>query len=320
TPHDFVFGRSLGEGSFSTVVEGFEPLTNKYFAVKILDKQHLMRENKTATAITEKDALHRLHRHPFIVKLHYTFQDASSLYFVIDLATNGELLGFIRKHGSLSERAARFYTAELIDALEYMHAKGVIHRDVKPENCLLAQNMHLKITDFGSAKLITSKDGEGMQRRQRASSFVGTAEYVSPELLSNKPVDKECDFWAVGCILFQMISGKPPFKGSTEYLTFQKVMKLDYSFPENFPQEARSLIEKLLVLEPSERLGHVNEDDIRQHVFFTSLDATDKDRFTWTELHNQIPPPMESGIVQPPSQSSSNQPNWNDFIAKANAA
>ena len=125
--------------------------------------------------------------HPGIIRLYATFNDSTSLYFVLDLARNGELLGFIRKCGSLDLISARYYAAQLVDTLEFMHDRGVIHRDLKPENILLDDDMRIRITDFGSAKLI-GKNGSTVAEEGKKRSFVGSADFVSPEVLRNEPV------------------------------------------------------------------------------------------------------------------------------------
>ncbi|KAJ2320968.1 3-phosphoinositide dependent protein kinase-1, partial [Coemansia sp. RSA 2681] len=184
---DFDFGNTLGEGSYSTVVEATERASGRVFAAKILDKRHIIKEKKIKYVNIERDILQALH-HPFIVRLHYAFQDSQSLYFVIDLAANGELLSWIRKLGGLAEECARFYLAEIILAVEYMHMERTLHRDLKPENILLGSDMHILITDFGTAKMFPKGETD-----QRANSFVGTAEYVSPELLTEKSADRNSD-------------------------------------------------------------------------------------------------------------------------------
>ena len=124
--------------------------------------------------------------HPGIIRLYSTFNDSTSLYFVLDLARNGELLGFIRKYGSLDLDSARYYSAQLLDTLEFMHERGVIHRDLKPENILLDNEMRIKITDFGSAKLLDQEGGSSAEGGKKRS-FVGSADFVSPEVLRNDP-------------------------------------------------------------------------------------------------------------------------------------
>jgi 3-phosphoinositide dependent protein kinase-1 len=313
---DFVFGRTLGEGSYSTVVLGTDRQTLKEYAVKILDKKHIIKEKKIKYVNIEKDTLNRLIEHPGIVRLYYTFQDSSSLYYVLDVASGGELLGVLKKIGSFDEECTRFYGAEILDAIEHMHNRGVIHRDLKPENVLLDDKMHIKITDFGTAKLLpdprkpkettpydpASQDEEST----RARSFVGTAEYVSPELLTDKNACKASDLWAFGCIIYQLLTGRPPFKAGNEYQTFQKIVSLDYEFPPGFPPAARDLVERLLVLDPQRRLSI---EHIKNHEFF---DGIQWGRGLWKmkapRLKPYITPTQEPTLIKLNGYSSSPQP------------
>ncbi|MCJ1380876.1 pkb-activating kinase-like protein [Xylographa soralifera] len=281
---DFHFGRTLGEGSYSTVLAATDRETNKEYAIKVLDKRHIIKEKKVKYVNIEKDTLNRLTDHPGVVRLYYTFQDERSLYFVLDIASGGELLGVLKKLTTFDEECTRFYGAQILDTIDYMHSRGVIHRDLKPENVLMDDQMHVKITDFGTAKILD------MPKRQRAASdattiplpgdpldgsednratsFVGTAEYVSPELLTDKNACKASDLWAFGCIIYQLLAGRPPFKAGNEYQTFQKIVALDYSFPQGFPPVARDLVERLLVLDPSRRL---TIEHIKNHEFFDGI-------------------------------------------------
>ncbi|KAM0718448.1 hypothetical protein Q7P37_005518 [Cladosporium fusiforme] len=254
---DFNFGRTLGEGSYSTVLAATDRQNLKEYAIKVLDKRHIIKEKKVKYVNIERDTLNRLTDHPGVVRLYYTFQDERSLYFVLDLASGGELLGVLKKMGTFDVECARFYAAEILDSIAYMHSKGVIHRDLKPENVLLDRDMHVKITDFGTAKILKNESKQNGTNNanngdtpgdptdgfetDRAVSFVGTAEYVSPELLRDKNACKSSDLWAFGCILFQLIAGRPPFKAANEYLTFQKILSLEYTFPDGFPEVARDL-------------------------------------------------------------------------------
>lgn len=275
---DFSFGRVLGEGSYSTVMLATDRQTLKEYAIKILDKKHIIKEKKIKYVNIEKDTLNRLTEHPGIIRLYYTFQDSSSLYYVLDMASGGELLGVLKKIGSFNEECTRFYGAQILDAIEHMHDRGVIHRDLKPENVLLDDQMHIKITDFGTAKLLPDpreprdpnkpQDYIGELESNRAKSFVGTAEYVSPELLTDKSACKASDLWAFGCIIYQLLTGRPPFKAANEYLTFQKIVALEYEFPPGFPPAAKDLIERLLVLDPQRRLSI---EHIKNHEFFDGI-------------------------------------------------
>lgn len=280
TVKDFEFGKDIGEGSYSTVVLATDKLTNTKYAVKILDKRHIIKEKKVKYVNIEKHALNRLSGCPGIISLFFTFQDKHSLYFVLDYAANGELLGIIKQYGTLNEECTRHFGAQMLDAIQYMHDNGVIHRDIKPENVLLDDKFRIQITDFGTAKLLErTKNGETGEEEDypvdvRAKSFVGTAEYVSPELLESKYCGKPGDIWAFGCILYQLIAGKPPFKATNEYLTFQKITKLQYAFSAGFPLVLRDLIKQVLVLQPSRR---ATISQIKKHHFFHGINFDDSD-------------------------------------------
>lgn len=313
---DFNFGRTLGEGSYSTVIAATDRQTLREYAIKVLDKRHIIKEKKVKYVSIEKDTLNRLTDHPGIVRLYYTFQDEKSLYFVLDLASAGELLGVLKRMTTFDEECTRFYGAQILDAVDYMHSRGVIHRDLKPENVLLDESMHVKITDFGTAKILdppppkpkdTMNGANGAHipfpgdpldpvDNNRANSFVGTAEYVSPELLTNKAACKASDLWAFGCIIYQLLAGRPPFKAANEYQTFQKIVNLEYEFPPAFPPVARDLVERLLVLDPAKRLSL---EHIKNHEFFAGI--------TWGKglwkqkaprLRSYVPPAQEANLIK----------------------
>jgi 3-phosphoinositide dependent protein kinase-1 len=304
---DFSFGRVLGEGSYSTVYLATDRQTLREYAVKVLEKRHIIKEKKIKYVNIEKNTLNRLTEHPGIVRLYYTFQDETSLYYVLDLCSGGELLGVLKKTGTFDEECTRFYGAQILDSVDYMHSRGVIHRDLKPENVLLDDKMHIKITDFGTAKLLPDpRDPRSTQQvidalqgdpgQQRAASFVGTAEYVSPELLMEKISGKPSDIWAFGCIIFQLLAGRPPFKGNSEYLTFQKIVNLEYQFPDGFPPAARDLVERCLVIDPDRRL---TVEHIRNHEFFDGqMFGKDLWRTKAPRLRPYIPPAEEPHIIQ----------------------
>ncbi len=303
---DFSFGRVLGEGSYSTVFFATDRQTLREYAVKVLEKKHIIKEKKIKYVNIEKNTLNRLTDHPGIVRLYYTFQDEASLYYVLDLCNGGELLGVLKKTGTFDVECTRFYGAQILDAIAYMHSRGVIHRDLKPENVLLDDQMHIKITDFGTAKLLPdpreprppedSAGQDGSQEDKRNASFVGTAEYVSPELLTEKAVGKPSDLWAFGCIIYQLLVGRPPFKAGTEYLTFQKIVGLEYEFPAGFPPAARDLVERCLVLDPARRL---TVEHIKNHEFF---DGQQFGKELWRakapRLRPYVPPAQEPHIIQ----------------------
>uniref|UniRef100_A0A673XR61 3-phosphoinositide-dependent protein kinase 1 n=1 Tax=Salmo trutta TaxID=8032 RepID=A0A673XR61_SALTR len=304
-PEDFKFGKILGEGSFSTVVLARERATAKEYAIKILEKRYIMKENKAQYVKRERDVMSNLD-HPFFVKLYFTFQDDEKLYFGLSYAKNGELLKYIRKIGSFDETCTRFYSAEIVCALEYLHEKGIIHRDLKPENILLSEDMHIQITDFGTAKQL-SADG----KQARANSFVGTAQYVSPELLTEKSACKSSDLWALGCIIYQLVAGLPPFRAGNEYLIFQKIIKLEYEFPEKFFPKAKDLVEQLLSLDPSKRIGCEEMggyEPLMGHPFFETI--------SWGDLHVQTPPKLTPYLPAMSEDDEDCYGNYDDLLSQ----
>ncbi|KAL6930363.1 uncharacterized protein HGUI_01551 [Hanseniaspora guilliermondii] len=268
---DFKFGQEIGDGSFSRVLlaTSIHNPSEKY-AIKVLSKSYLVKQNKVKYVNIEKMALQRLNKLDTVVKMFFTFQDQSSLYFVLEYAPYGDFLSIMKEYGTLSEECTKYYSAQIIDAIEDLHKAGIIHRDIKPENILLDANRRIKLTDFGTAKILEKDEKTGSyDLLTRSKSFVGTAEYVSPELLNDSYTDYKCDIWAFGCILFQMIAGKPPFKASNEYLTFQKVQKLQYAFSAGFPTVIRDLVKRILLKQPEKRL---EIKDIKTHMFYNDVD------------------------------------------------
>ncbi|KAL0270509.1 UNVERIFIED_CONTAM: hypothetical protein PYX00_007900 [Menopon gallinae] len=291
--NDFIFGKLIGEGSFSTVYLAKDIHTNKEYAIKVCRKSHIIREKKVEHIKREKEILSLLSckskvTAPFFVKLYCTFQDKIRLYFALSYAKNGELLSHINKVGSFDTACTKFYSAEILHALEHMHSLGIVHRDLKPENILLDEKMHIQITDFGSAKIIRQEEetSEGSAVLQRRNSFVGTAQYISPELLTDtSECTRSSDLWAFGAIIYQMVAGLPPFRSNSEYLIFKQIKNLDYDFPDGFCACAKDLVQRLLVVDPMKRLGAEDGEtylSIRTHPFFNGID--------FETLYKQTPP------------------------------
>ncbi|KAI9259248.1 kinase-like domain-containing protein [Helicostylum pulchrum] len=303
---DFDYGDILGEGSYSTVLIGKDKRTGKQYAVKRLDKAHIVKNNKVKYVMIERDALSRMN-HPGIVKLYWTYKDNRSLYFVLDLARSGELYTYVRRLAPFDLETAKFYAAEILLAIEHIHERGVIHRDIKPENILLDDSMHIKVTDFGSAKIIDENNQQEGEDTAGTRSFVGTAEYVSPELLRSDRVSKEADMWAFGCVIYQMLSGKSPFKAPTDYLIFQKIKNLEYVMPDEFPSAAKDIIQKLLTSDPEQRFGSQTLGGIqamKDHPFFDGVD--------WENIFNLTAPPLKERLEEEAKKHPIVQPKF-DF-------
>lgn len=298
---DYQFGTRIGEGSYSTVYLAVDLYNKKTYAVKVLSKKHIVQEDKIKYVNIEKTALHRLgQQHPGIVQLYYTFQDELKLYFVLDFAEYGELLSIISKFGSLLEAVLKFYMLQILDAVKFIHLKGIIHRDLKPENILVGYDFNLKMTDFGTAKLLGTENDEPQERInydnvsgeapettiERKGSFVGTAEYVPPELLKHNACGFETDVWAIACILYQFFNGLPPFKGSTEYLTFEKIIHVDYTYKRQMPNLVKEIIDKILVYAPQDRPTITEIQSMR---WFSGVPWNNRD-FLWSRAAPRFEP------------------------------
>lgn len=280
TADDYTFGKTLGKGAFGDVVLATHNLTGKVFAAKKIEKRHLIKSDSAKYALTERKILSNCN-HPNIVKLVQSFRspDKSTLYYIMELAPNGTLQSVLKEFGTLCKEATVFVVAEIVSALQYLHdQQGVIHRDLKPENILLSGSNHVKISDFGTAKEL------GQDRNARSDSFVGTAEYISPELLSleERSTSKSADLWALGCILYRMSTGRLPFQGSTDLLTFELIQACKVEWPTNLPDDTKDLIEKLLQKDPTQRLGAKSFEDLKSHPFFKGVE--------WETLSNSTPP------------------------------
>lgn len=301
TAKDFAYGKLLGLGSYSKVVKATKKDTGMIYALKIMDKLHIVKENKTSYVKLERLILDQLD-HPGIVGLFFTFQDAHYLYMGLECCEGGELFDQIQRKKRLSLNEARFYASELVEVIEYLHGQGLIHRDLKPENLLLTKDGHLKVADFGSAK--TLKPLSGLVQNladDKSCTLVGTAEYVSPEVLNGHPITTGVDLWALGCILYQMLVGRPPFKCATEYLTFQKVLARDFVLPDFLSPEAKDLIDRLLDFDPNKRPGAGPDGFValKAHPFFHSIQ--------WSQLWE-----LSTPSVVPPSDSEGTEDEGDD--------
>lgn len=307
-PGDFLFGSNLGEGSFARVVHAKSKKTSAEFAIKIMHKVHIKKENKVKYVMMERHIL-ALVNHPFIVKFHFSFQDRDHLYMCMDLAQGGELLNLISMKKRESEdlnipnqacdsATTQFYISEITVALEYLHGLNIIHRDLKPENILLSGSGHIKVTDFGTSIIC---DDENSSR----NSFVGTQDYVSPEVLSGeKDATKACDLWAMGCMAYQMLSGKSPFQSGTEYLTFVAIQhhadgRKPLEYTSTMTEMEIDFIKCLLRGEDTERLGAGDEASgngytaLKSHAFFNSYNSNSQlNTIDWDQL-NTIDPPYK---------------------------
>ncbi|KAJ0397355.1 hypothetical protein P43SY_008174 [Pythium insidiosum] len=278
TLQDFKMIQVIGRGSFGKVVLVGHKETKKLYAMKILSKENIVKRKQVEHTRTERRVLGYT-KHPFIVGLHFAFQTPQRLYFVLDYCPGGELFYHLSRMKKLPEHMACFYAAEITLALEHLHSLGVVYRDLKPENILLTKDGHIKLADFGLAK-------EGIRDGVNGTnSLCGTPEYLPPEILDRLGHGTAVDWWNLGMVLYEMLTGLPPWYTNDRKKLFERLRSARLHFPPYVSRRAEALIRQLLNRNPAERLGSKGAHQVKSHLFFENID--------WTRLaKKQIPPPF----------------------------
>ncbi|XP_072319173.1 ribosomal protein S6 kinase beta-2-like [Eucyclogobius newberryi] len=283
-PDCFELLRVLGKGAYGKVfqvrkVQGAQ--TGKIFAMKVLKKAKIVCNAKdTAHTRAEREILETV-RHPFIVDLLYAFQTGGKLYLILECLSGGELFMQLEKEGIFMEDTACFYLGEITLALGHLHSNGIIYRDLKPENIMLNQQGHIKLTDFGLCK-------ESIHDGSVTHTFCGTIEYMAPEILTRSGHNRAVDWWSLGALMYDMMTGSPPFTGENRKKTIDRILKCKINLPPYLTIDARDLIKKLLKKSATQRLGASKEDcaDIQKHPFFKHIN--------WDDLLNKrVEPPYK---------------------------
>jgi len=266
TIDDFELLKVVGKGSFGKVMQVRKKDTNRIYALKTIRKAHIISRSEVAHTLAERSVLAQINN-PFIVPLKFTFQSDEKLYFVLAFVNGGELFYHLQKETRFDVNRARFYTAELLCALECLHGFNVIYRDLKPENILLDYQGHIALCDFGLCKL-------NMKDEDRTNTFCGTPEYLAPELLMGQGYNKTVDWWTLGVLLYEMLTGLPPFYDENTNEMYRKILSEPLHFPnaEVVPPAAKDLLTKLLNRKPEERLGAGGSAEIKAHPFFHAID------------------------------------------------
>jgi serum/glucocorticoid-regulated kinase 2 len=234
------------------------------FAMKILRKSHLVRRRQIERTRTERKVLSVVN-HPFIMRLHYAFQSTDKLYLVLDYCPGGELFFHLSRFRRFPERVARFYAAELLLALGHLHKRGIIYRDLKPENVLLDAEGHVKLGDFGLAKAGIQHACEG------ATSMCGTPEYMAPEVLAQQGHGFCVDYWGLGMLVYEMMTGLPPWYTTDRTRLFRRLRSAPLDIPTYFSQGSASCVSALLERNPRRRLGVTGIRAAMEHEFFRSI-------------------------------------------------
>lgn len=277
---DFVQIKVVGRGGFGKVLLVKKKDTGKVYAMKVLKKDVVAARGEVEHTRTEKSVMSKLD-HPFLAKLYWSFQTGEKLYFIMDFINGGELFFHLSREKKFTEDRTRFYSAEIISGVEYLHKAGVIYRDLKPENLLLNAQGHIIMTDFGLSK-------EGLiDKNSTTTTFCGTPEYLAPEIIQGKDYTKAIDWWSVGTLIFEMLTGLPPFYSDDEENMYRKIMTGELTFPPGLSNEVKDIVSKFLIRDPEKRLQ--NAEDIRSHPWFKNLD--------WAKLESlQITPPFKPDV------------------------
>ena len=272
---DFTLLSVLGQGTFGRVLLVRSVQTGGTFALKVLKKDRIKKEGHLTRTKAERNVLERVDN-PFIVKLHASFQSESKLYFVLDYHAGGDLYFLLSRMRVLPEKHMRFYACELVVALGYLHAHGVIYRDLKPENVLLSSEGHAILTDFGLCIELDSNPSSGAARGSAsafAHSFVGTPEYLAPEVILGKPYGTPCDFYALGVTLFELATGQPPFYHTDHHKLYRRTLHGTVTYPSFLSSACKSFLSGLLERDPAKRLGAAGGiAQLKQHAFFKGVD------------------------------------------------
>lgn len=274
--NDFDIHRTLGTGSFGRVHLVQYRSTGQYFAMKVLKKSEVVRLKQVEHIQNEKNILEHTH-HPMLVNMLGTFQDGTYVYMILEYVQGGEMFTYLRKYQRFSNQVAKFYAAEVLLALEYLHSKNVIYRDLKPENILLDSRGHVKITDFGFAKMVPDVTW----------TLCGTPDYLAPEIIQSKGYGKSVDWYALGILIFEMLAGYPPFYDEDHFKLYEKILIGKIRWPQHIDPYAKDLIKRLLTSDLTKRYGNLKGGvgDIKRHRWFADVD--------WRKLRKQeVAPPI----------------------------
>lgn len=282
TIDSFELLKVIGKGSFGKVMQVRKRDTLRIYALKTIRKSHIVARSEVTHTLAERTVLAKVNN-PFIVPLKFSFQSPEKLYLVLAFVNGGELFHHLQREGKFNETRSRFYTAELLCALEHLHSFNVIYRDLKPENILLDYTGHIALCDFGLCKL-------NMSEKDTTNTFCGTPEYLAPELLSGHGYTKCVDWWTLGVLLYEMLTGLPPFYDENTNEMYRKILQNPLRFPEEVGADARSLLTQLLDRDPARRLGVNGAQEIKNHPFFKVID--------WKKLlQKKIQPPFKPAVA-----------------------
>ena len=278
TPSSFVCVGMLGRGSFGEVYLVQKINSGILYAMKVLSKDRIMGQNLLKYAMAERNVL-SLSNHPFIVKLNFAFQTSSKLFLILDYCQGGDLSKHLYYEKRFKEQRAKFYLCEVLLALEDLHKRDIIFRDLKPDNVVLDEKGHIKLTDFGLSK-------EGVFDSQSAKSFCGSIAYLAPEMLKKQGHGKAVDWYLLGVLFYEMLVGIPPFFTEHKEEIFHNIEYGQLNIPKFISKDASDLLNALLQRDPNKRLGSGIRDalEIRENKYFKDV--------VWSDVYEKkIKPP-----------------------------
>jgi len=286
TADDFQLLKVIGKGSFGKVMQVKKKDTGKIYAMKVLQKEAIINRNQVIHTRSEKSILQQV-QHPFIVGLHYAFQTKDKLYMILDYVNGGELFFHLKHEGKFSESRVKFYTAEISLALAHLHKLGIVYRDLKPENILLDCDGHIVITDFGLSKqMMVPPSGDTSEATTH--TFCGTPEYLAPEVLRGQGHGTPVDWWSLGTLVYEMLTGLPPFYSANTNVMYQKILSSELRFPPEMSGDCRSFLSGLLERDPSKRM---DGEAVMKHPWLSSIDW---DKLYKKEILAPWKPPVSS--------------------------
>jgi len=266
--NDFEHLKLLGTGSFGRVLLVRKKDNKKLYAMKILLKSYLKRYHQEEHTKAERDLMVSMNS-PFIINIKYAFQDETQLYIVTEFMQGGDMFFHLHENenNKFDRERAKFYIIELLLALEYLHQNNMIYRDLKPENILMDKDGHIKIADFGLSKELNDIN-------DTANTLCGTPQYLAPEVIIKKEYDKGVDWWSLGCVLYEFLTGYLPFNIPQNNQLSLRVYKIPLQFPPEMDKTDIDLIRKLLTIDPKNRIGYGSNDanDIKKHPYFKDVD------------------------------------------------
>uniref|UniRef100_A0A8D8X9N0 polo kinase n=1 Tax=Cacopsylla melanoneura TaxID=428564 RepID=A0A8D8X9N0_9HEMI len=237
-------GRFFGKGGFAKCYEVFDP-HGQVLAGKIVSKKLLVKSNQREK-MTQEIAIHRSLKHRNVVGFNTFFEDNKFVYIVLELCRKRSMMELHKRRKAITEPETRFYMKQILEGVSYLHNQKIIHRDLKLGNLFLSDNFVVKIGDFGLAARIEF-DG------QRKRTPCGTPNYIAPEILNKNGHSFEVDVWSIGCIMYTLLVGKPPFETSTLKETYTRIKKVEYKLPATLKKPAAYMIKKMLLLDPIQR-------------------------------------------------------------------